>query len=178
VRKRNKRSPEKVTKEEEMMTTAPEKTNVTTPGDREVVVVRRFHASRGLLWEAWTNPKYLPQWLVGPDGWTMPICDIDLKVGGMYWFVWWQEDGAEMVITGTYKEIVPRERLVAAETWGGSWPETLNTMTFTEFDGMTTIEMRVRYLSKVVRNAALGTGMAEGMSMCYERLDVLLATMA
>jgi uncharacterized protein YndB with AHSA1/START domain len=161
-----------------MTTTTLEKTSVTTPNDREVVVVRSFHAPRRLLWEAWTNPKYLPQWMLGPEGWTMPVCEIDLRVGGAYRFVWRKNDGAEMVITGTYKEIVPPERLLAVESWGGPWPETLNTVTFTEFGGKTTMEVRVKYPSKEARDAALGTGMTRGMSMCYDRLDVLLPTMA
>src|SRR5271170_5118913 len=69
---------------------------VTTPTDREIVVTRVFNAPRKLVFEAWTNPKYLPHWMLGPDGWTMPVCEIDLRSGGFWHFIWRHSNGQEM----------------------------------------------------------------------------------
>lgn len=84
---------------------------------------------------------------------------------------------AEMEIRGLYQEVVPQERLVCTESWGGEWPETRNTVTFAEHDGMTTVVNAVRYPSLEARDAALRTGMNEGISKGYDALDALLSTM-
>ena len=105
---------------------------VTTPTDREIVITRVFDAPRRLVFEAWTNPAHLQRWLLGPSGWTMPVCESDLRPGGAYRYVWRRENGTEMEIRGVHKEVAPPERLVSTELWGGNWPETLNTLTFTE----------------------------------------------
>jgi uncharacterized protein YndB with AHSA1/START domain len=107
----------------------------------------------------------------------MPICEIDLRPGGAWRFVWRHADGAEMSIHGLYKEIVPPERLVSTESWGTDWPETLNTLLLSEEDGKTTITQQVRYASKEARDAALKTGMQEGLAQGFDRLDEYLATM-
>ena len=99
---------------------------------------RRRRAAR-LVFEAWTNPEHLPHWMLGPAGWTMPVCEIDLRPGGAWHFVWRRSDGTEMEMRGVYQEIVPPERLVSTESWGGDWPETLNTLILSEEDGKTTI---------------------------------------
>src|SRR5271165_3774162 len=150
---------------------------VTTPSDREVVVTRVFNAPRRLVFEAWTNPSYVPRWLLGPPGWTMPVCEIDLRVGGEWHFVWRKADGTEMEMRGVYQEIVPPERLVSRESWGGPWPETLNTLTLAEEEGKTTITNTVLYPSKEARDAALQTGMKEGMSLSFDRLAEYLRNM-
>lgn len=85
---------------------------VTAPTDREIVMTRAVNAPRNLVWEAWTNPKHIPKWLLGPEGWTMPICEVDLRPGGAWHFVWRKSDGAEMGMRGVYREIMPPERLV------------------------------------------------------------------
>src|SRR5829696_3261798 len=113
-------------------------TTYTTPSDREVVATRVFDAPRRLVWEAWTTPAHLQQWMLGPeDGWTMPVCEIDLRPGGAQRFVWRKADGAEMEIRGVYREVTPPERLVFTESWGGDWPEALNTLVLTEEEGRT-----------------------------------------
>jgi uncharacterized protein YndB with AHSA1/START domain len=66
---------------------------VKIPTDREIVVTRVFTAPRNLVFEAWTNPKYLPLWMLGPDGWTMPVCEMDLRPGGSWHFVWRHSSG-------------------------------------------------------------------------------------
>ena len=107
-------------------------TAFTTPSDREIVMMRVFDAPRSRVFEVWTNPKHLPQWLLGPEGWTMSVCDIDLRVGGAWHFAWRHLDGTAMEMHGVYQEIVPPERLVFTESWGGVWPETLTTLILTE----------------------------------------------
>lgn len=149
----------------------------TTPSDQEVVTTRVFDAPRRLVWEAWTSPEHLPHWMLGPEGWTMPVCEIDLRPGGAYRFVWRRPDGAEMGISGAYQEVTPPERLVATEAWDG-WTETLNTLVLSEEDGKTTITNTVRYPSKEARDAALQTGMKEGLSQGLDRLAEYLQAMA
>jgi uncharacterized protein YndB with AHSA1/START domain len=153
-------------------------TTFTTPTDREVVMTRVVEAPRRLVWEAWTSPEHLPHWLLGPEGWTMPVCEVDLRPGGAWRFAWRHTDGREMEMRGVYREVAPPERLVSTESWGGDWPETLNTLILTEEDGKTTITQRVLYASKEVRDAALQTGMKEGVSSSFDRLDGHLRAMA
>jgi uncharacterized protein YndB with AHSA1/START domain len=153
-------------------------TTFTTPSDRELVATRVFDAPRKLIWEAHTNPRHVSKWMLGPDGWTMPVCEIDLRAGGEWHFVWRGSDGTDMEMRGVFKDIVPPERLVQTEAWGGEWPETLNTLVLTEQGGKTTLTCTVLYLSKDAREKALGTGMKEGWSQSYDRLDKYLPTMA
>src|SRR6516164_2877868 len=139
-------------------------TTFTTPSDREIVMTRVFDAPRRLVWEAWTSPEHLPHWMLGPSGWTMPVCEIDLRPGGTWHFVWRHDNGNEMGMSGVYLEIVPPERLVSTDSWGGDWPETLNTLVLTEEDGKTTVTQRILYPTKEARDAALRTGMKDGMA--------------
>jgi uncharacterized protein YndB with AHSA1/START domain len=153
-------------------------TTYTTPSDRELVTTRAFDAPRDLVWEAWTSPEHLPQWLLGPEGWTMPVCESDLSVGGAWHFVWRNEaDGSEMGMTGEYREITPPERLVSTQSWGGDWPETVNTLVFTEEDGLTMMTQTILYPSQEARDAATATGMQRGMDAGFNRLDVYLQTL-
>ena len=108
----------------------------------------------------------------------MPICEIDLRPGGVWHFVWRRGDGSEIAMRGVYREIVSPERLVSTEAWGGDWPETLNTVLLSEQNGKTTITTRVLYSSREVRDAALKTGMEGGMAESFDRLAEYLATMA
>ncbi|HET9293131.1 MAG TPA: SRPBCC family protein [Gemmatimonadales bacterium] len=151
--------------------------NVTTPTDREVVMSRFFDAPRELVWEAWTNPRYVRQWLLGPEGWTMPVCEIDLRPGGSWHYVWRKADGAEMAMTGSYLEVAPPERLVSTEKWGPEWPETVNTLVLTESGGRTTTTLAIAYPSREARDAALKTGMTDGTERSFARLDALLDTL-
>jgi uncharacterized protein YndB with AHSA1/START domain len=113
-----------------------------------------------------------------PEGWTMPVCEIDLRPGGAWHFVWHKSDGTEMEMRGEYREITPPERLVCTEAWGGDWPETINTLILIEEDGKTTLTQTVLYPSKEAREAALETGMKDGASMSFDRLADQLRTMA
>ena len=84
-------------------------------GDREIVMTRVFDAPRNLVFDAFTKPELVKRWLLGPPGWTMPVCEIDLKVGGAYRYFWRQSDGTEMGMRGVYREIIPPERVVPVQ---------------------------------------------------------------
>jgi len=149
---------------------------VATPADREIVMTRVFDAPRPLVFNAWTDPGQVPLWMLGPEEWTMPVCEVDLRVGGAWHFVWRHSDGAEMEMRGVYREIEPPGRLVSTESWGGDWPETINTLVLSEEDGKTTVTLGILYPSKEARDAALRTGMTEGVSASFDRLAGLLAS--
>jgi uncharacterized protein YndB with AHSA1/START domain len=152
-------------------------TTYATPSDREVVITRVVSAPRRVVFEAFTNPKHVPNWLIGPDGWTMPVCEIDLRPGGTWRYVYRKNDGSEMPMQGSYREVVPPERLVSTESWGPEWPETVNTMVLTESGGLTTITITIQYPSQEARDAALKTGMKSGTDQSFARLDSLLETL-
>ncbi len=156
----------------------PNPTTFATPSDREVVVTRVVDAPRRLVFEAWTSPKHVPLWMLGPEGWTMPVCEIDLRPGGAWHFVWRRADGTEMGMHGVYREVSPPERVVHTESWGADWPETINTLVLSEQAGKTTITLTVLYPSKEARDAALKTGMKEGLSESLARLAEHLRTAA
>jgi uncharacterized protein YndB with AHSA1/START domain len=151
-------------------TNSPGSTTFTMPSDVEIAMSRVFDAPRRLLWDAWTNPDHVPQWMTGPEGWTMPVCEIDLRPGGAWHFVWRRANGAEMAMDGKYLEVEPPSRLVMTETWGKEWPETVNTLTLVESNGRTTMTQTMRYPSKAARDAAFQTGMQDGASVSFERL--------
>ena len=153
-------------------------TSFTTPSDREISGTRVVDAPRALVWEAFTNPEHVRRWMLGPEGWTMPVCEIDLRPGGAWHFVWRQEEGTEMGMTGVYREVTPPARLVQTESWGPDWPETINTLTLAEEYGRTTIVQTVLYPSKEARDAALKTGMKEGWSASLDRLAELVRAVA
>jgi uncharacterized protein YndB with AHSA1/START domain len=153
-------------------------TRFTTPTDREIVMTRVVDAPRGLVFEAHTSPEHLPHWMLGPAGWTMPVCEIDLRPEGAWRFVWRRSDGTEMEMRGVYREVTPPERVIHTESWGADWPETLNTLVLTEEDGKTTITSTVLYPSKEARDAAFDTGMKDGASESFDRLEEYLRTKA
>ena len=152
---------------------------VTTPSDREIVVTRAFEAPRCLIFDCMSKPELVRRWLLGPPGWTMPVCEIDFKVGGCYRYVWRGPDGTEMGMGGVYREIVHPERIVQTELFDQDWTggETVGTAVFTEQGSTTTLTITVLYSSKEARDGALSTGMTEGMAAGYDRLAELLATM-
>jgi uncharacterized protein YndB with AHSA1/START domain len=151
---------------------------VTTPSDREVRVVRSFHASRALVFRAWTEPELVKRWLAGPDGWSITKSEGDPRPGGSFRLEWSGPDGAFMGITGTYREIDAPKRIVSTETFDEAWHpgEAVTTTVFTEdAPEQTTVTMTILYESKEARDIAAATGMTDGMAITYERLDRLLA---
>ncbi len=152
-------------------------TTFETPTDLEIRATRTFRAPRELVFDAWTSPEHLPHWMTGPPGWTMPVCEIDLRPGGAWRFVWRKDDGTEMEMSGVYDEITRPERVVNTESWGCEWPDTLNTLVLTEADGYTTAVMTTLYPSLEARDLALGSGMKEGMTMSFDRLEAHLSSL-
>ena len=152
---------------------------VTTPSDREIVVVRDFEAPRRQVFDAFTKPDLVKRWLYGPEDWQMAVCEIDFRVGGAFRYVWRHTGGSEMGLSGVYREIVPPERIVHAELFDEDWTggETVVTTIFAEQEGRTTVTINILYSSRDARDGALGTPMAEGMEMGYARLDRLLPTL-
>jgi uncharacterized protein YndB with AHSA1/START domain len=153
---------------------------ITAQGDREIVVTRNFDAPRQLVWDAHTKPELVRRWLLGPDGWSMPVCEIDLRVGGKYRYVWRKEKtGEEMGMGGVFREVLQPERLVATEKFDESWypGEAVDTSVFTESGAKTMLTLTVTYQSKEAREMALKSGMETGMDAGYSRLDNILASM-
>jgi uncharacterized protein YndB with AHSA1/START domain len=152
-------------------------TQVTTPSDREIQIERSFSAPRRLLYDAYTKPELVKRWLGSMPGWTWAACEMDVRVGGRYRWAWKGPDGAEMAISGDYREVVPVDRLVTTEQFDPAWyaGEALDTVVFTERDGRTTVTTTILYISKEVRDGALQSPMAEGMEMGYKLLDQILA---
>ncbi|GAA5169634.1 SRPBCC family protein [Pseudonocardia eucalypti] len=149
------------------------KTEFGTPSDTEVTMSRVLDAPRRLVFEAFTNPEHLPHWMLGPDGWTMPICEIDLRPGGKWHFGWRNVNGEGMEMTGEYREVSPPDRLVRTESWGPEWPETLCTLVLTDADddpGRTLLVDTISYPSKEARDAALATGMNDGADRSFDLL--------
>jgi len=152
---------------------------LTTRGDREIVMTRDFNAPRRLVFDAFTKPELVKQWLLGPPGWSMPVCEIDLKVGGAYRYVWRQDsDGAEMGMGGVFREIVPQERVVCTEVFDEAWypGEALNTLLLSELGGKTTMTTTLLYQSREARDAVLKSGMEKGVAASYDRLAELFAS--
>jgi uncharacterized protein YndB with AHSA1/START domain len=153
---------------------------VTTPSAREIAMTRVFDAPRSLVFDAWTKPELLRRWLGVRAGWSMAVCEVDLKVGGAYRFVWRGPDGAEMGMGGVYREILPPERLVATELFDDSWyaGEALDTTVLVEEGGKTTVTTTVLYESQETRDAVLESGMERGVAESYDTLAEYLASIA
>ena len=151
---------------------------ITTSGDRELVMTRVFAAPRTLVFDAYTKPELVTRWLLGPPGWSMPVCEMDVRVGGTYRWVWRHDrDGTEMGMGGTYREVRAPERLVATERFDEAWypGEALNTLVLVEQGGRTTLTQTMRYESREARDAVIKSGMESGVKASYDRLDDLLA---
>lgn len=152
---------------------------LTTPTEREIVMTRIFDAPRSLVFSALTTPELVKRWLVGPPGWSMPMCEIDLRVGGAYRYAWRHDrDGTEMGMGGVYREIVAPERLVATERFDEAWypGEAVGTLVLVEQGGRTTLTQRMLYESRQARDAVIKSNMEQGVVASYDRLAELLAS--
>jgi uncharacterized protein YndB with AHSA1/START domain len=151
---------------------------VVAQGDREIVMTRVFAAPRRLVFEAFTKPELVRRWLLGPPGWSMPVCEIDLRVGGVYRWVWRHDlNGTEMGVSGVYHEVVPPERIVSSEKFDQSWypGEAVGTVVLTEQGGKTILTQTLLYESREARDAVLKSPMEQGVQASYNRLAELLA---
>jgi uncharacterized protein YndB with AHSA1/START domain len=154
---------------------------VTTAGDRELVMTRVFDAPRRLVYDAHTKPELVRRWLLGPPGWSMPVCEMDVRVGGTYRWVWRHDtNGTEMGMGGVYREVKAPERLVTTEKFDEAWypGESLNTLVLVEQAGQTTLTQTMRYESREARDAVIKSGMEKGVTASYDRLDDVLAATA
>ncbi len=157
----------------------PKPVDVSTPSDREIRVARVFDAPARLVWDCHVKPELIRRWMLGPPGWSMPVCDVDLRVGGAYRYRWRSdEDGTEFGSSGVHREIVPFERIVTTERMEGFEGEAVNTLVFEETGGRTTAIMTMLFESKAARDGALATGMSDGMAMGYDRMDDILSELA
>lgn len=153
---------------------------VTQPSDREVRVVRTFKAPRQLVWDAHTKSELVQKWMLGPPGWSMPICEMDVRAGGAYKWRWRSdEDGKQFGFHGTFTEVNAPTKLVHDEYYdagdvGGDMPSNepaVITLELSEADGVTTLVCTMTFASKEARDGAVSTGMTDGMEMGYVRLD-------
>ena len=153
-------------------------TTFTTPTDESVVATRTFDAPRELVWNAFTKPEHLQQWLLGPDGWEMPICEVDLRPGGRYRYGWAEAGtGANpFELSGEFSEVERPERIVHTEQFMGEGPAAVITLELTEEDGGTRMTTTMVYPSKEVRDQVLATGMTDGAGKSYDRLSEYLGT--
>jgi uncharacterized protein YndB with AHSA1/START domain len=147
---------------------------VSLPSEREIVMTRVFDAPRRLVFDALTKPELLRRWF-GPQGWSLAVCEADLKVGGAWRWVLRGPDGREMGMRGAYQEITPPERLVSTESFDDYPGESLNTLILSEEDGKTTFTITVRYASQEIRDAVVKSGMEHGAAESYDKLAEMLA---
>lgn len=150
---------------------------IKSSGERDLVMTREFDATRDLVFDALTKPELVKRWLLGPPGWTMPVCQIDLKVGGKYRYVWRNEDGREMGMGGTYREIARPDRLAHTELFDQAWypGESLITTVLTERDGRTTMTVTCSYESQAARDEVLKSDMEKGVAPSYDRLEEIVS---
>jgi uncharacterized protein YndB with AHSA1/START domain len=154
--------------------------SVKPKADTEIEIMRVFDAPRPLVFDAMTKCDILKHWFYGPDGWTLAVCDIDLRVGGEYRYVWRKEKtDTDMGMGGVYREIEAPKRIVATEKFDDPWyeGEAIGTTELTENGGRTTLTINVKYDSQEIRDSVLRSPMEEGLSTGYDRLANLLASM-
>ena len=149
---------------------------VTAVGDREVVMTRVFDAPRHLVYDALTKPEMLKRWF-GPHGWSLVVCDVDLKVGGEFRYVLSGPNGSEMGMSGEYRELAPPDRTVHVERFDDYPGEGLVTTVLVENDGKTTLTATILSESQEIRDAVIASGMEHGAAESYDRMADLLASL-
>ena len=152
------------------------KATVTLPNDEQILITREFDAPRHLVYKAWTTPELVKRWWSGHRG-EMKVAEIDLRVGGRWRYVMVANGGFEVAFHGEYREIVPNQRIVNTEVYelpGAADAEgALNTVTFTEVDGRTTLTLLVQVPTRELRDEILSSGMEVGMQEQMELLEQL-----
>ena len=152
------------------------KMTLDTEGDTHVLVTRRFAASPEAVYRAHTEPSTIQKWLLGPEGWTMPVCLCDARPGGKFRYEWSNGKGQGFYITGEFVEVEPSRRIVHLERMHlpDPTPENLVETVF-EADGEgTMMRMRMTLPDKGSRDAMLATGMERGMEASYVRLEGMI----
>jgi uncharacterized protein YndB with AHSA1/START domain len=149
---------------------------VTLPTDEQILITREFDAPKHLVYKAFTTPELVRRWWHAKRG-EMTVAEIDLRPGGAWRYVAVTPDGTEVAFHGEYREIVPNERIVSTEVYEGApqpdGPEqgTVNTATFTEEDGRTTVTILVEAPSKEIRDAIIESGMEAGLQDALDLLE-------
>jgi uncharacterized protein YndB with AHSA1/START domain len=149
---------------------------LTLPTEEQILITREFDAPKHLVYKAWTTPKLIERWWHANRG-EVTLIEVDLRVGGKWRYVMVAEGGVEVGFHGEYREIVPNERIVSTEVYEGvpqgDGPEqgTLNTVTFDETDGRTTVTILVEAPSKEIRDAIIESGMEAGMQDALALLE-------
>ena len=155
---------------------------VSRPNDREVRVVRQFNAPRHLVWDAHTKPELMQKWCIGYPGWTLPVCEMDVREGGKYRWRWRSdEDGSEFGFFGTFSEVKAPSRLAHDQYYDPGDMDyampvgdpCLVALDLSEADGVTTLVCTMTFVSKEVCESAVATGMTDGMEVGYVRIDEL-----
>ena len=151
---------------------------ITTPNDRDVVITREFDAPRSLVFEALTRPELIRKWMKAP-GRSLEICDVDLRVGGAYHFVWKGPGRRDVGMYGVYREVAPPERLVVTESWE-DWDagETMSTTVLVERAGKTILTNTAHFPSRDVRDTVLKSGLESGAAENYNLLAAALRDLA
>ena len=147
---------------------------VTLPSDREVRLIRVFDAPRSMVYDALTKPELLKQWF-GPRGFSLLVCEVDLRVGGHWRYVLQGPDGHTMGMSGTYLELSPPNGSVHTEAFDDFPGEARVTTVLTEQNGKTTLVATSLAPSKEIRDAVIASGMEHGAAETYDRLAELLA---
>jgi uncharacterized protein YndB with AHSA1/START domain len=151
---------------------------VALQGETEILITREFNATRHLVYKAYTTPELVRRWWAGRRG-QMTIAEIDLRVGGMWRFVMTSSEGLEVAFHGTYREIVPDERLVHTEVYEAMPDaEAVNTLTFAETDGRTTLTVLVDCGTREVRDGMMASGMEVGMREAYDLIEQIAIELA
>jgi uncharacterized protein YndB with AHSA1/START domain len=148
---------------------------VTMPTDEQILITREFNASKDLVYKAFTTPQLVERWWTAKRG-EMKVCEIDLRPGGKWRYVMETPDGIEVGFHGEYREIVPNERIVSTEIFEGmpeGLPEevSVNTATFTEDDGQTTLTILVQHSTKEFRDGHVNSGMEDGLQDALDLLE-------
>jgi uncharacterized protein YndB with AHSA1/START domain len=150
---------------------------VTLPTDEQILITRAFDAPKHLVYRAWTTPELVKRWWSGQQG-RVTSAEIELRVGGLWRFVMMASEGYEVAFHGEYHEIVPEERIVSTEVFEGMPDaEALDTVTFTEVDGRTTLTLLVQHASKEHRDAHIDSGMETGMQESFDLLEQVAASL-
>jgi uncharacterized protein YndB with AHSA1/START domain len=161
-----------------------EKAQVSLPSKQEAQVTRSFKAPRAVVYRCYTEPTLVRRWLLGPPGWTMPVCEMDLRVGGSYRWRWRSnEDKSEFGFTGVFRKLEPGTRIVHTQNYdpgttgvGMGEGEAIVTVTFAESNGVTTVTTLIDFGSEKTRDASVATGMTDGMEQSYQLLEQVLSS--
>jgi uncharacterized protein YndB with AHSA1/START domain len=151
--------------------------SVTLPTDEQILITREFDAPKHLVYEAYTKPEHIRRWWHAKRG-EVTVAEVDLRVGGGWRYVMVTPDGFEVAFHGEFREIVPNERIVSTEVYEGMPDaEALDTVTFTEIEGRTTLTILVQHTDKAGRDAHVESGMEDGLQDALDLLEELAVSL-